>query len=39
MGGRNRTHLTANGKDMYGIVFTSTVTTAYGFIIGQDIKA
>ena len=31
--------LTANGKDMYGIVFTSTVTTAYGFIIGQDIKA
>ncbi len=31
--------LTASGKDMYGIVFTSTVTTAYGFIIGQDIKA
>jgi hypothetical protein len=31
--------LTANGKDMYGIVFTSTATTAYGFIIGQDIKA
>ena len=31
--------LTASGKDMYGIVFTSTATTAYGFIIGQDIKA
>ena len=28
-----------NAIDVYGFVFTSTVTTAYGFIMGQDIKA
>jgi len=31
--------LAANTKDMYGIVFSSNVLVAHGFIIGQDIKA
>ena len=28
-----------NAIDVYGFLFTSTVTTVHGFIIGQDIKA
>jgi hypothetical protein len=31
--------LTASGKDMYGIIFSSNVLVAHAFIIGQDIKA
>jgi hypothetical protein len=30
--------LAANTKDMYGIIFSSNVLNAYGFIIGQDLK-
>jgi hypothetical protein len=28
-----------NAIDMFGFIFTSTVTTVHGFVIGQDIKA
>ena len=29
---------TNNAIDVYGFIFTSTVTTVHGFIIGQDVK-
>ena len=29
----------AGDTDMYGFIFSSDVKEAYGFIIGQDIKA
>ena len=28
-----------NAIDMFGFIFTSTVTTVHGFVLGQDIKA
>jgi hypothetical protein len=29
---------TNNAIDVYGFIFTNTVTTLHGFIIGQDVK-